>query len=61
MKWEKEFVRMTVEELFRENIIVNEEKVWEAVNWWENKVIWKRPIAKASRMIKSKLKNNKNI
>jgi hypothetical protein len=65
LKWEKEFVRMTVEELFRENIIVNEEKVWEAVNWWKNKVIWKRPItkddAKALRMIKSKLKNNKNI
>lgn len=60
LNWEKEFVRMTVEELLRENFTVKEEDVWEAVNWWKNKVIWKRPItkddAKALRMIKSKLK-----
>lgn len=38
----------------------NESGVWAAVDWWKNKVIWKRPItkddAKAWRMIVAKLK-----
>jgi len=58
--WEKEFVRMTVEELAREGVKKEEKDVWETVEWWKTKVIWKRPItkddAKALRMIKSKLK-----
>jgi len=61
LEWEKAFVRMTVEDMFRDGVKVDEAQVWEAVNWWKNKVIWKRPItkddSKALRMIKSKLKN----
>ena len=59
LAWEKEFIRMTIEEMARGGKIVSEKDVWAAVNWWKNKVIWKRPItkddAKALRMIVSKL------
>lgn len=55
LKWEKEFVRLVVD-----RNQVSEEKVWEAVEWWKNKVIWKRPIrkddAKALRMIEGRIK-----
>jgi len=55
IKQEKDFVKAMAD---RNN--VPEEKVWEAVNWWKNKVIWKRPIreddAKAWRMIKGRIK-----
>lgn len=38
----------------------SESDVWAAVEWWKNKVIWKRPLtkddAKAWRMIVAKLK-----
>lgn len=62
IEWEKEFVKMTIGELQKEGCSVDEKDVWSAIDWWKNKVIWKRPItkddAKALRMIKSKLKNN---
>lgn len=45
--------------LMSQKISVSEEKIWEAVDWWKNKVIWRRPIrqddAKAWRMIYRKL------
>lgn len=59
LKWEQDFVRMVSEEFIRDGKNVSEKQVWDAVEWWKNKVIWKRPITKddtkALRMIKSKL------
>jgi len=53
--WEKGFVKSMALELD-----CDEKKVWDAVDWWKHKVIWKRPIlqddAKAWRMIKGRLK-----
>lgn len=55
MEWEGHFV----------NLVSNEtgksfEEVWQAIAWWKNRVIWKRPInkddTKAHRMIKRKLR-----
>ena len=55
LKWEKEFVRLVKD---RNNC--SEDVVWSAVDWWKNKVIWKRPIrkddAKALRMIEGRIK-----
>lgn len=53
--WEKEFVKAMAQKLD-----CPEEKIWEAVEWWKHKVIWRRPIrkddAKAWRMIKARIK-----
>ena len=55
IKQEKEFVKAMAD-----RNEVAEEKVWKAVEWWKNKVIWKRPIreddAKAWRMIQGRIK-----
>lgn len=55
IKWEKGFVKSMALDLE-----CDEKLVWDAVDWWKNKVIWKRPIrkddAKAWRMIKQRLK-----
>lgn len=65
IEWEKYFVKMVVGEVMKasteseENI---EKIVWEAIDWWKYKVIWKRPITeddeKALRMIKSRVFNS---
>lgn len=53
--WEKEFVKLVVGRMK-----CTEEKVWKAIEWWKNKVKWKRPItqddAKALRMIERRVK-----
>jgi hypothetical protein len=64
IEWEKNFVKMVVGELMKTSTETEEsiEKlVWEAIDWWKYKVIWKRPITeddeKALRMIKSRVFN----
>jgi hypothetical protein len=65
LEWEKMFVELTknevkkalrLKDLFDTDILLT---VWEAVEWWKRKVIWKRPIskddAKALRMIKQRV------
>ena len=50
MEWEEYFVKLVAHETGKP-----EKEVWAAVEWWKNRVIWKRPItkddAKAHRMI----------
>jgi len=45
--------------LMSQKVSVSEEKIWEAIDWWKNKNIWRRPIrqddAKAWRMIYKRL------
>ncbi len=59
MAYEKRLVDLIVRELE-----CDEEKVWEAVEWWKTRNKWKRPInkddAKAWRMIRRRL-NNENL
>ena len=54
MEWERGFV-----ENLSLRMKIKENAVWKAIEWWKNKVIWKRPImkddAKALRMITQKL------
>ncbi len=63
LEWENEFVksmrdRMSLDLKFDRELI--EKKIWECVEWWKGKVIWRRPInkddSKAWRMIESKVK-----
>lgn len=55
LEWEKHFVNLLSHEQDK-----SEAEVWAAIEWWKNRVIWKRPIMqddkKAHRMIKRKLK-----
>jgi hypothetical protein len=55
MKWEREFVSAMAGRLQ-----TTETAVWEAVEWWKNKVIWKRPLSNddslAWRMVEGRLK-----
>ena len=64
IEWEKSFVKMMIGELLPQvkiDIDSLEKIIWEAIDWWKYKVIWKRPITKddekALRMIKSKVLN----
>jgi hypothetical protein len=54
LEWEKGFVTQISGKLK-----CNEQIVWDAIDWWKNKVKWKRPImsddAKALRMIEKKI------
>lgn len=54
--WEAHFVRLATARTGR----TDESDVWAAVEWWKNRVIWKRPISKndtlALRMIEQRLK-----
>jgi hypothetical protein len=54
LKWERGFVDM-----MKLEFNCSEKVIWEAINWWKHKVIWKRPLtkddAKAVRMIKKRL------
>jgi len=71
--WEKDFVSLTANEVAKElKVAPSGEKieeitdnVWKAIEWWKNKVIWKRPIrkddSKALRMIKSRIKRKYKI
>ena len=58
IKQEKMFVNLIVEDLQ-----CSEEEVWEAVDWWKYKNIWKRPIReddkKAWRMIRKRITTQK--
>lgn len=55
LEWERHFVTLVAQRLD-----CAEDLVWAAVEWWKNKVIWKRPItqddAKALRMIEARLR-----
>lgn len=61
LEWEKGFV----ENLCLRHKIKDDSIVWNAIEWWKNKVIWKRPImkddAKALRMITWKVKKELGI
>lgn len=54
MEWENHFVELVASETEKAT-----PEVWQAVEWWKRRVIWKRPIMKddkkAHRMIKRKL------
>jgi len=55
LAWESNFVKLVAHRLE-----CDETLVWESVEWWKNKVIWKRPIraddTKALRMIEARVK-----
>jgi len=55
IKWEKAFVNLLATKTSK-----TKKQVWDAINWWKHKNIWKRPImeddAKAVRMIEGRLK-----
>jgi len=55
LEWEKHFVGLVAHRTG-----VEEGLIWKAVEWWKNKVIWKRPIrkddAKALRMVEKRVK-----
>lgn len=59
LKWEKSFVR-----LVKDRNQCSEKLVWDCVEWWKLKNIWKRPItqddSKALRMIEKRIKKIKN-
>jgi len=59
IEWEKGFVANLVLRLPHPDKARLEALVWQAVEWWKRKVIWKRPImkedAKALRMITSRV------
>jgi len=55
LEWEKGFV-----DNLKVKLKCDEKIIWETIDWWKKKVIWKRPImeddSKALRMIESKVK-----
>ncbi|MCK9542548.1 MAG: hypothetical protein M0R03_11030 [Novosphingobium sp.] len=67
MEWEKHFAELTKNEI-KKSLKLDDRydldillEIWDAIDWWKKKVIWKRPIskddAKALRMIKSRVIN----
>ncbi len=65
LEWEKSFVKLVMGEIIKNKSITVpggtdlEAVVWEAIDWWKHKNIWKRPITKddalALRMIKARI------
>jgi hypothetical protein len=60
LDWERKFVEALRDRMEVEDKEGLERKIWECVEWWKNKVIWKRPISKddskAWRMIEAKVR-----